>query len=47
MPDFIERKMNCGRQCVYNDRCRKCDTVMEIAESLYDDGVYIKQGKKE
>ena len=49
MPNFIERKLNCGRQCVYNDRCRKCDIVMEIAELLYEDDVYIKQpkGKKE
>ena len=42
MPNFIERKVNCGRKCVYDDICYKCDTVVELANLLYDDGVYIK-----
>ena len=47
MPLFIERKMNCGRRCAYDDMCHKCETIIELAELLYDDGVYVKQGKIE
>ena len=49
MPAFIDRKIECERRCVYKNTCRKCDTVMELARDLYDDGVYvkIKQGRKE
>jgi len=47
MPNFIERKLNCGRQCVYNDRCHKCETVIELAQMMYEDGTYIiKEGNK-
>lgn len=46
MPLFIERKTNCGRKCAYSDKCHKCEVVIELAELLYDDDVYIKQGEK-
>lgn len=50
MPLFIERKVECGRQCVYNNMCHKCETVIEIARSLYEDNAYVKipeRGKKQ
>lgn len=48
MPLFMERKTNCGRACAVSNSCHKCETVMELAEMLYDDGVYIKtEGKNE
>lgn len=45
LPNFIKRKINCGRKCVYSKRCNKCEIVMEIANEFYEEGSYIKLNK--
>lgn len=42
LPNFIERKLNCGRRCSYTDSCNKCEVVKKISQKLYDTDTYIK-----
>ena len=40
LPNFISRKLNCGRLCSYSNKCNKCEVVMDIAKQLYDEDLY-------
>lgn len=38
-PRWVERRMNCGRQCVYSDRCHQCflqDNLFMAQKRKYD-----------
>ena len=47
LESLIQRKVDCGHRCVWNDRCHKCDFILELAKDFYDSDLYIKQKKHE
>lgn len=34
IPQFGERRISCGRECLSGGRCKRCDTLVSIAEKM-------------
>ena len=41
---FSERRIDCGRQCLYGGRCKRCMTLSQISEKM---GPYVREKVKE
>lgn len=49
-PNFVERRMNCRHRCFTGDSCKHCNQLIELAQNLNAEDLYIihkKLGKNE
>jgi hypothetical protein len=47
LPKFAERRIKCNKNCMKNGKCRMCEVIDELAETLKDKGIMPKIEKKE
>lgn len=46
--NFTERRNRCGRRCLLDSSCDHCKRLIELAQDLYLDGLYVRlRGQKE
>lgn len=44
--DFSEKRIQCQRRCLKGGKCRICDKIIDLAKTLKDQGLEVKQIKK-
>jgi hypothetical protein len=46
VPEFGEKRSRCGKKCFKGGKCKMCDRVQELAETLEEHELFIKQNKE-
>lgn len=44
VPGFLDRKLNCGRQCSLGHPCHRCEDWYELNNDLFNENVIVKRG---
>ena len=45
MPNFVERRNQCGGRCFLEQNCNHCQNAIELAQSLFKKGILLKKTK--
>ena len=43
LPNLWDKKFHCEQQCLYGIKCTRCEDILEIAQWLNAEGIYLKK----
>lgn len=46
IPRFAEKRMNCHKECIKGGRCRRCDRIKQLSETLKDSELIVRIDKE-